>query len=146
VDLARALAYQIGNLVNETELASRLNDRPAKTVYIILEILEKAYIIVRLTPYSNNPRQEIGKQSKIYFTDLGIRNALTGISTRWPFVPMSAPYGKIYHPRTVQTPRPTEPGGAGAFLESVQRCRSGFLEVEGSTVERYEIKIQRYVH
>jgi predicted AAA+ superfamily ATPase len=72
VDLARALAYQVGNEVNETELASRLKiDR--KTVVSYLAILEKAF---RLHPFSNNPRREIGKQAKIYFLDLGIRNAL----------------------------------------------------------------------
>lgn len=75
VDLARALAYQIGNEVNETELASRLKiDR--KTVVSYLDILEKAFVITRLHPFSNNPRREIGKQAKIYFLDLGIRNAL----------------------------------------------------------------------
>lgn len=75
VDLARALAYQIGNEVNETELASRLKvDR--KTVVSYLDILEKSFVIIRLHPFANNPRREIGKQTKIYFLDLGIRNAL----------------------------------------------------------------------
>lgn len=75
VDLARALAYQVGNEVNETELAGRLKiDR--KTVLSYLDILEKSFVIVRLHPFSNNPRREIGRQSKVYFLDLGIRNAL----------------------------------------------------------------------
>lgn len=75
VDLARALAYQIGNEVNETELASRLKvDR--KTVVSYLDILERSFVIVRLHPFSNNPRRGIGKQTKIYFVDLGICNAL----------------------------------------------------------------------
>ena len=76
-DLARALAYQIGNEVNETELAKRLKiDR--KTVLSYMGILEKSFVILRLPPFSRNPRREIGKQSKIYFLDLGIRNALIG--------------------------------------------------------------------
>ena len=76
-DLARALAYQIGNEVNETELANRLKiDR--KTVLSYMDILEKSFVILRLPPFSRNPRREIGKQSKIYFLDLGIRNALIG--------------------------------------------------------------------
>jgi predicted AAA+ superfamily ATPase len=33
---------------------------------------------MRLPPFSHNPRREIGKHSKIYFLDLGIRNALIG--------------------------------------------------------------------
>jgi predicted AAA+ superfamily ATPase len=77
VDLARALAYQIGNEVNENELANRLKmDR--KTISSYIDILEKSFVLRRLPPFSRNPRREIGKQSKIYFLDLGIRNALIG--------------------------------------------------------------------
>ncbi|MBA4379187.1 MAG: hypothetical protein C0393_00590 [Anaerolinea sp.] len=77
VDLARALAYQIGSEVNENELANRLKiDR--KTVVNYIDILEKSFVVMRLPPFSRNPRREIGKQSKIYFLDLGIRNALIG--------------------------------------------------------------------
>lgn len=77
VDLARALAYQIGSEVNESELANRLKiDR--KTVLSYMDILEKSFVILRLPPFSRNPRREIGKQIKIYFWDLGIRNALIG--------------------------------------------------------------------
>ncbi|HJW89276.1 MAG TPA: ATP-binding protein [Anaerolineales bacterium] len=77
VDLARALAYQIGQEVNENELANRLKiDR--KTVLSYIDILEKAFVVLRLPPFSRNPRREIGKQSKLYFIDLGIRNALIG--------------------------------------------------------------------
>lgn len=77
VDLARALAYQIGSEVNENELATRLKiDR--KTVLNYIDILEKSFVVMRLPPFSRNPRREIGKQCKIYFLDLGIRNALIG--------------------------------------------------------------------
>lgn len=76
-DLTKALAYQIGSEVNENELASRLKiDR--KTVVSYLDVLEKAYVIVSLRPYSKNPRREIGGHYKVYFVDLGIRNALIG--------------------------------------------------------------------
>ncbi len=76
-DLTKALAYQIGSEVNENELANRLKiDR--KTVVNYLDILEKSYVIVTSHPYSKNPRREIGSHYKIYFVDLGIRNALIG--------------------------------------------------------------------
>lgn len=76
-DLTKALAYQIGSEVNETELSSRLKiDR--KTVVNYLDILEKAYVIVSAHPYSKNPRREIGSHWKVYFVDLGVRNALIG--------------------------------------------------------------------
>jgi len=76
-DLTKALAYQIGSEINENELSNRLKiDR--KTVVSYLDILEKAYVIVSVHPYSKNPRREIGSRYKIYFVDLGIRNALIG--------------------------------------------------------------------
>ncbi len=76
-DLTKALAYQIGSEVNENELSNRLKiDR--KTVVSYLDILEKSYVIVSVHPYSKNPRREIGSHYKIYFVDLGIRNALIG--------------------------------------------------------------------
>ncbi len=76
-DLTKALAYQIGSEVNENELSNRLKiDR--KTVVSYLDILEKSYVIVSAHPFSKNPRKEIGSHYKIYFVDLGIRNALIG--------------------------------------------------------------------
>ncbi|MBI3384572.1 ATP-binding protein [Candidatus Gottesmanbacteria bacterium] len=76
-DLTKALAYQIGSEVNENELASRLKiDR--KTVINYFDLLEKTFVIVRVFPFSQNPRREIGRKYKIYFVDLGIRNALIG--------------------------------------------------------------------
>lgn len=76
-DLTSALAYQVGSEVNENELANRLKiDR--KTVINYLDLLEQSFVIVRLFPYSKNPRREIGKKYKVYFVDLGVRNALIG--------------------------------------------------------------------
>jgi len=76
-DLCRALAYQIGAEINENELSNRLKiDR--KTVRRYLNILEQSFVIIRVFPYSKNPRREIGKKYKIYFTDLGVRNSLIG--------------------------------------------------------------------
>ncbi len=76
-NLARALAYQVGSEVNETELASRLGiDR--KTVGSYIDILEQAFVVIRLFPYSKNQRREIGGKYKVFFLDLGIRNALIG--------------------------------------------------------------------
>lgn len=76
-NLTRALAYQIGSEVNENELSNRLKiDR--KTVVNYLDLLEKTFVIVRVYPFSKNPRREIGRNYKIYFVDLGLRNALIG--------------------------------------------------------------------
>lgn len=73
--LLEALALQIGSEVSYNELSSLLQIS-RQTVESYVEILEKAFVIFKLTPYSKNLRKEIGKLRKIYFYDLGVRNAL----------------------------------------------------------------------
>jgi len=41
-----------------------------------LDLLEKAFVVQRLTGFSRNLRNEITKNSRYYFLDNGIRNAL----------------------------------------------------------------------
>ena len=73
--LLQALALQIGSEVSYNELANMVGVAK-KTVANYIELLEKAFIIFRLAPYSGNLRKAIGKLRKIYFVDLGIRNAV----------------------------------------------------------------------
>ncbi|NJN33379.1 MAG: ATP-binding protein [Saprospiraceae bacterium] len=75
VNLLRLLAMQIGNLVSYHEIATALKISSA-TVERYIDLLEKSFVIFRLTPLSGNLRNEIGKKNKIYFYDLGIRNSL----------------------------------------------------------------------
>lgn len=73
--LLQALALQIGNEVSYNELASLIGiDK--RTVARYLEILEKAFIVFRLRPYSRNLRKELSKLRKLFFFDSGVRNAL----------------------------------------------------------------------
>ncbi|HKK54634.1 MAG TPA: ATP-binding protein [Patescibacteria group bacterium] len=74
-DLLKVLASQIGNLINYSELSSRLG-ADIRTIRRYIEIFEQSYILFRLYPYSKNKRNEISKSAKIYFYDNGIRNAL----------------------------------------------------------------------
>ncbi len=73
--LLEALALQVGNEVSYNEIA-RLLGVSKQTVENYVEILEKAFVIFKITPYSKNLRTAIGKLRKIYFYDLGVRNAL----------------------------------------------------------------------
>lgn len=75
IALLKLLAYQIGQLVNITDLANRLGISRS-TVVDYLELLEKSFIVFRLSPFTKKRRDEIGKTEKIYFYDLGLRNAL----------------------------------------------------------------------
>ena len=77
VRLLKALSLQIGSRVSYNELASLLG-LTSKTVEKYLDILEKSYIIFRLGSFSRNMRNELKLSRKIYFWDLGIRNAVIG--------------------------------------------------------------------
>ncbi len=75
LNLLNALALQIGSEVSLNEL-SRMLGETVPTIQRYIELLEKAFVIFRLRSYSRNLRKEIAKGQKIYFYDLGIRNAL----------------------------------------------------------------------
>ncbi len=75
IDLLKLLAFQIGNEVSLNELASQLKI-DVKTVDRYLDLLEKGFVIYRLTGFSRNLRKEIAKKHKYYFIDNGIRNAV----------------------------------------------------------------------
>ena len=75
IKLLQALAYQVGSQVSYNELA-QICGIDGKTVEKYIMILEQAYIIFRLKPYSRNLRNELKHTRKIYFYDNGLRNAL----------------------------------------------------------------------
>jgi len=76
-DLLKLLAFQIGNLINYSELANNLK-ADQRTIKRYIEIFEQSFVLFRLYPYSKNKRDEIVKSPKIFFYDTGVRNALIG--------------------------------------------------------------------
>lgn len=75
--LAKLLALQIGQLVNFNELSLNVG-LSRESVYRYIDIFEQMGLIVRAKPISTNEREAITKATKIYFTDLGVRNSLIG--------------------------------------------------------------------
>ena len=75
--LLRALALQLGSEVSYNELA-QLVGVDKNTVANYIEVLEKGYVIFRLSSFSRNLRNEIKTNQKIYFYDTGVRNAILG--------------------------------------------------------------------
>lgn len=73
--LLKLLAFQIGQEVSVNELALNL-ELNQETIRRYLDLLEKSFVIFRLSALAKNPRKEIAKKDKIYFYDLGIRNVL----------------------------------------------------------------------
>ncbi|MBK5275336.1 MAG: ATP-binding protein [Desulfuromonadales bacterium] len=73
--LLQLLAFQIGKEVSYTELGTALG-MSKNTVDHYLDLLEKAFVIQKLGGFSRNLRNEVTKNSRFYFVDNGVRNAL----------------------------------------------------------------------
>jgi uncharacterized protein len=73
--LLQALALQLGNQVSYSELAGIVGiDR--KTIERYIYLLEQSFILFRVGSFSRNIRNELKRSQKIYFWDVGIRNAV----------------------------------------------------------------------
>ena len=85
LDLLKLLAFQVGSEVSLNELGSQLG-MDYKTIQRYLDLLEKAFVTVRLGGFSRNLRSEVTSKAKYYFMDNGIRNSLiaqfNGLSQR----------------------------------------------------------------
>jgi len=73
-NLVGLLAWQIGNLISESEL-SRSSGLSRPTLKKYLSLLENTFVLTLLRPFCLNPRLEYSKMPKIYFLDTGLRNA-----------------------------------------------------------------------
>ena len=73
--LLQLLALQVSNTVSINKLSNAL-DISSETVNNYIDLLESSFVIFRRAGYSKNPAKEISKMDKIYFYDVGIRNAL----------------------------------------------------------------------
>ncbi len=74
-DILQALALQIGHEVSFLELA-QLVGADKETVERYIDLLEKSFVIFRLGSLSRNLRSELKRARKIYFWDIGVRNAI----------------------------------------------------------------------
>ncbi|HED06158.1 MAG TPA: DUF4143 domain-containing protein, partial [Ignavibacteria bacterium] len=75
IKLVKALALQIGNLINYSELCDISGFKFSK-LKASVSILEKVFIANRCYPFSSNKRNELVKNPKIYFVDTGLRNVI----------------------------------------------------------------------
>ena len=78
-DLAKRIlskiALQLGSEVSLREISNSLNAN-VSTVSNYIEIFIKNYILIPLPSFKTNIRKSVSENRKLYFYDLGIRNAL----------------------------------------------------------------------
>lgn len=73
--LLRLIAFQVGKEVSLEELGRQLG-MSKNTVERYLDMLSKVFVVYRIGGFSKNLRKEIVKNSRWYFYDNGVRNAL----------------------------------------------------------------------
>jgi len=77
IRLLQLLAFQIGKEVSYNELGTQIG-MSKNTVEKYLDLLEKVFVIFKLSGFSRNLRKEVSKNHRYYFYDTGIRNAVVG--------------------------------------------------------------------
>jgi predicted AAA+ superfamily ATPase len=70
-----AIALQVGNEVSFNDLSNKLGVAK-QTIANYINLLEKSFVLYKLTPFSGNLRNELTRKCKLYFYDTGIRNVL----------------------------------------------------------------------
>ena len=138
--LTQALALQIGNKVSLNELSGTLGiDKNTVSRYI--DLLEKTFVIFSLNSFSRNLRNELKKSRKIYFWDLGIRNA---IIKNFNPLEMRADKGSMFE-NFVISERLKYLNNSGRkvnsyFWRTAQQQEIDYIEDYGGKLNIYEIK------
>jgi hypothetical protein len=142
LDLLRLVAGQVGAEVSHQELGVQLGLNK-KTVERYLDLLAKAFVLVRVEGFSRNLRKEITKSSRYYFVDNGIRNAVLqnfralalreDVGALWEnFVVMERLKMHHYAGRRIQ----------GYFWRTYDQQEIDWIEDEEGDLRAYECKIQ----
>lgn len=140
IKLLNALAIQLGNEVSYNELAKILGVNRL-TVINYIDLLEKAFVIFRLHPYSTNQRNEITSKPKIYFYDNGIRNAIMGqFSPLVSRADTGALFENFFISEKMKRLRYDGFYGSTHFWRNTQQAEIDFLEIEEGKINAYEIK------
>ncbi len=140
VQLLQALAFQLGQEVSYHELAGKLRVNH-ETVQRYIRLLEDSYVLFRLSPLSRNRRKEIFLSRKIYFYDLGIRNAVINA-----FQPpssrndMGALWENFILMEMLKKHRYAESGARFFFWRSKTGSEVDLVLQEGDAFHAYEIK------
>jgi len=140
--LLQALALQIGSEVSFNELANTVGISK-QTVASYIDLLEKVFVIFSLRPYSGNMRQALNKKRKIYFLDLGVRNAIINNQNK---LAMRDDVGKLWENFVIAEKYKTQLGLGYKtnyyFWRTYQGQEVDLVEEKGGKLRGWEIKLK----
>ncbi len=138
--LIKAVALQVGSEVSMSEIGGIIG-LDSRTVEKYVDLLEKSYIIFRLPPYFTNKRKELSKMNKIYFYDLGIRNA---VINNFNFLDSRNDAGQLFENFVIlEKMKIREYGSINAyqyFWKDYNGKEIDLIEEYGGVLHAYEIK------
>jgi predicted AAA+ superfamily ATPase len=142
VDLLRLLALQIGHEVSVAELATGLALNH-QTVTRYLDLLEKVFVVFKVSGFSRNLRKEIIKNSRYYFYDNGVRNSLI---QNMNALALRADVGQLWENYLmVERRKANQYAGRGAntyFWRTYDQKEIDYIEERGGRLYAYEFKWQ----
>ena len=138
VDLVRMLAYQVGSEVSCNELGTALGISK-DTVANYLDLLEKAFIVFRLQGFSRNLRNEVTRNDKVYFFDLGVRNVAI---SDFRSLPERQDRGVLWENFLIaERLKRMAPGVEGRFWRLHSGAEVDYIELAGPDLRAFEIKV-----
>lgn len=143
--LIKLLALRVGSEISYNELAKEVGIS-RETVLNYINLLEQAFIIFRLTPLYTNKTKEINKSHKIYFYDVGIRNALLNNTDPMELRPdKGAIFENFFIAEKVKTREYSGRTSEIHFWKSRSGSEIDFVEVSSGVIKAFECKWQGIV-
>lgn len=136
--LVKALANQIGNLVNEVEL-SNFCQISRQIIRKYLFLLENTYIVKFITPFFTNKRKELAKMPKVYYLDTGLRNC---VLENYPFPVKTQEFSQLVENfvATELIKKTNYDGGEIHFWRTQSKQEVDFVYIKKNTILPIEVK------
>lgn len=135
-----ALALQVGSEVSFYELSQIVGTDPA-TVERYISLLEQAFVVFQIGALSRNLRNELKKSKKVFFYDMGIRNAI--IKNFNPLT-LRADAGALWEnfmiAERIKANLYTGKRPAYYFWRTTQQQEIDWLEEDGGVLRAFEFK------
>jgi predicted AAA+ superfamily ATPase len=97
--LLKMLSQRVGTRLDYSKMA-RLSGMSRETVKNYIDFFEQTYILARVSVFSKNPDREIVKAQKLYFSDNGLLDILSEISSGSKFE--NAVFNQLRHHGSIQ--------------------------------------------